>query len=451
MRGRSALVNVIVALAVTAVGLFVTTAAGATRDAATRSSRYPTPTTKDAHWVNTWTAMPQLTEPGNMPPAPFTQGNRVFADATLRQTVRVSVGGRYTRIRLSNAFGGADLPITAAAVARPVDGAAGVSAIVPGSSRPVTFGGRPGITVAKGAQAVSDPLDFEIRPGSNLTVTLYLADGQASSSITSHPGSRTTSHMLAGDHLDDTDLPGATPVDHWYFLSGVEAWSTRSTAAAVMLGDSLTDGRGSTTNRNDRWPDQLLNRLQSRPATADVAILNQAAGGNRILHDGLGPNAMARLDRDVLAQSGVSWLLVFHGINDIPGGTSEASAQQVTADLINAYRQIITRAHTQGIRVYGATLTPFGGNGYDDAAGLHESSRQAVNAWIRTSGRFDAVIDFDRVVRDPQNPRRLSPAYDVGDHLHLNPAGYRALADAVPATLFQQTPPPPGFPLPGGR
>jgi lysophospholipase L1-like esterase len=322
---------------------------------------------------------------------------------------------------------------------------------VPGSTRPLTFGGRPGITIAKGAQGVSDPLDFEVRPGSNLTVTLYLAEGQASSSITSHPGSRTTSYMLAGDHVGDSDLPGATPVDHWYFLSGVEAWSTRTTAAAVMLGDSLTDGRGSTTNMNNRWPDQLLNRLQSRPATSHIAILNQAAGGNRILNDGLGPNALARLDRDVLAQSGVSWLFVFHGINDIPGGTTESSAQRVTADLIAAYQQIIARAHAQGIRVYGATLTPFGGNGYDDAAGLHESSRQAVNKWIRTSGRFDAVVDFDQVVRDPQNPRRLALAYDVGDHLHLNPAGYQTLADAVPTRLFQQTSAPPGFPLTDAR
>jgi lysophospholipase L1-like esterase len=448
MKRRSALVSVIVTPAVAAAGPFACAAAGAARGEATHPSGYPTPTTKGAHWVTTWTAVPQPTEPTNMPPAPFTQGNRVFADATLRQTVRVSVGGRYTRIRLSNAFGGTDLSVTAASVAHPADGKAGVSAVVPDSTRPVTFGGRAGIDIPKGAQAVSDPLDFEVRPGSNLTVTLYLADGQASGSITSHPGSRTTSYMLSGDHLGDSDLPGATPVDHWYFLSGVEAWSTRTTAAAVMLGDSLTDGRGSTTNGNDRWPDQLLDRLQSRSDTSGIAILNQAAGGNRVLHDGLGPNALARLDRDVLAQSGVGWLLVFQGINDIPGGTSESSAKQVTADLVNAYQQIITRAHAQGIRVYGATLTPFGGNGYDDAAGLHESSRQAVNAWIRTSGRFDAVIDFDQAVRDPRNPRRLSPAYDIGDHLHLNPAGYRALADAVPTELFQWPPAAPGFTWP---
>ncbi|MFJ7996361.1 SGNH/GDSL hydrolase family protein [Streptomyces sp. NPDC096310] len=397
--------------------------------------------TAGAHWVNTWTAMPQLTEPADLPPAPYTQGDLVFGNSTLRQTVRVSVGGRYTRIRLSNAFGGTNLPVTAVSVARPADGEAGVSAIVPGSARAVTFGEQRGIDIPKGAQAVSDPLDFAVEPGTNLTVTLRLADGQASSSLTSHPGSRTTSYMLTGAHLDDSDLPGATAVDHWYFLSGVEVWSRSTTTAAVMLGDSLTDGRGSTTNGNDRWPDQLLERLQSHPATSGVAILNQAAGGNRVLRDGLGPNALARLDRDVLAQSGVSRLFVFEGVNDIgTAGTSDAAAERITAELIGAYRQIVTRAHAQGIRVHGATLTPFEGNDYDDPAGAHESARRAVNEWIRTSDRFDAVVDFDRAVRDPRAPRRLSPAYDAGDHLHLNPAGYRALAAAVPTGLFTCAP-----------
>ncbi|MFE3740455.1 SGNH/GDSL hydrolase family protein [Streptomyces sp. NPDC059134] len=394
---------------------------------------------RDAHWVHTWTAMPQRTEPADLPPAPYTRGDIVLDNSTLRQTVRVSVGGRYTRIRLSNAFGDAVLPVTAVSVARPVDGRAGVSAIVPGSARAVTFGGRRGIGIPQGAQAVSDPLDFGVGPGTNLTVTLHLADGQASSALTSHPGSRTTSYLTTGDRLDDSDLPGATAVDHWYFLSGVEVLSRSTTTATVLLGDSLTDGRGSTTNGNDRWPDQLLERLRARPAASGVALLNQAAGGNRVLRDGLGPSALARLDRDVLAQSGVSRLLVFEGVNDIgTAGTSDAAAQHITAELLGAYRQIVTRAHAQGIRVYGATLTPFGGNGYDDPAGHHESARRAVNEWIRTSGGFDAVVDFDRAVRDPRIPCRLSPAYDTGDHLHLNPAGYRALAAAVPTRLFTQ-------------
>lgn len=395
-----------------------------------------------AHWVDTWVSMPQLTEPGNMPPPPFTQSDRVFADSTLRQTVRVTTGGARIRLRISNAFGGADLPITKVAVARPLGGKAGVSAIQAGTSRPVTFDGRSSVVIPVGAQMVSDPLGFDVAPGSELAVTIYLANGQASTSITSHPGSRTTSYMVAGDHVGDADLTGATSADHWYFLSGVEVWAKRGTAAVAMLGDSLTDGRGSTTNGNDRWPDQLFDRLHADPRTSGIAVVNQAAGGNRVLHDGLGPNALSRLDRDFFAQSGVRWMIVFEGVNDIGTADATAAAQrQVGDDLIGAYDQIVTRAHAQGIRVYGATITPFGGNNlYDDGSGVREATRQRVNAWVRTSHRFDGVIDFDRVARDPAGPARLLPAYDSGDHLHLNPAGYKALADAVPSWIFQRAP-----------
>ncbi len=399
------------------------------------------------HWVDTWVSMPQLTEPGNLPPAPFTQANQVLVNTTLRQTVHTSVGGQHVRLRFSNAFGGVDLPITAVSVALPVGGQAGVSTIQPGTSRPVTFAGQSGIDIPVGSLAVSDPLDFPLAPQSNLTVTLYLATGQASANITSHPGSRTSSYLLAGNHIGDLDLPGATSVAHWYFLSGVEVWSRADTEGVAILGDSLTDGRGSTTNLNDRWPDDLLARLRSDRDTADIAVLNQAAGGNRVLNDGLGPNADGRVDRDVLAQSGIAWLIVFEGVNDIgTAAATPAAQQQDTAELITAYQQIITRAHAKGIRVYGATITPFGGNtGYDDPQGIREAARQAVNAWIRTGHRFDAVIDLDRVARDPLNPRQLSPAFDVGDHLHLNPAGYQALASAFPTRLFRLTPLPPGF------
>jgi lysophospholipase L1-like esterase len=390
------------------------------------------------HWVHTWTSMPQLTEPANLPPAPFTQPDRVLADATLRQTIHVSVGGRQLRLRFSNAFGTTPLPITEVQIARPVGGAAGVGAIVPGSARRVTFDDAPSVVIPTGSQAVSDPLDFPVAGQTNVTVTIYLAAGQASNNITSHPGSRTTSYMLAGNHVGDLDVTGSTTVAHWYFLSGAEVFAPAHTEAVVMLGDSLTDGRGSTTDQNNRWPDDLLTRLQSHTRTADVAVLNQAAGGNRILNDGLGPNALSRIDRDVLATSGVRWLLVFEGVNDIgTADTTPAAQERVGTDLIAAFRQIITRAHAQGITVYGATITPFGGNNpYDDPAGLREATRQAVNRWIRTGGKFDAVIDFDRVARDPANPRQLNPALDVGDHLHFNPAGYQALADSVPDRLF---------------
>jgi len=398
------------------------------------------PRHRGRRWIPSWVAMPQLTEPNNLPPAAFISDGVVLADTTLRQTVHVSIGAGRWRVRFSNAFGGAVLPITAAAVAMPAGGRAGVSAIQPGTSRPVTFGGRPAVSVPVGAQVVSDPVDLDVPAQANLTVTVYLAAGQASTSITSHPGSRTTSHLLPGDHHEAADLPGATPVDHWYFLSAAEAWTGDDARALAVLGDSLTDGRGSTTNGNDRWPDQLLARLQAGSTTRAVAVLNQAAGGNRVLQDGLGPNALARLDRDVLAQAGVAWLIVFEGINDIGTAAATPEAQRAVAEeLIFAYDQIVTRSHALGLRVFGATLTPFGGNeGYDDAGGLREAARQAVNRWIRHAGRFDAVLDFDAAVRDPADPRRLAPAFDVGDHLHLNPAGYQALAGAVPLRLFRR-------------
>jgi len=446
MKDGSRIIRLLAAGALTA--LVVTapqlgdTLAGAGGEATAGSAASATGTTgawSGSRWVNTWVSMPQLTEPGNLPPDPFTQAESVFSDSTLRQTVRASVGGRKLRLRFSNAFGGAALPITKVSVALPAGGRAGVSAIEPGSSQPVTFGGRSSVVIPVGAQMVSDPLTFDLKPRSNLSVTIYLAEGQASTNITSHPGSRTTSYMLAGDHVGDGDLPGAASVAHWYFLSGIEVEARPRMSASVMLGDSLTDGRGSITDANNRWPDQLIDRLQSDPRTAGVAILNQAAGGNRVLNDGLGPNALARFDRDVLAQSGVWSMIVFEGVNDI--GTAPASPQaqqQVAADLIAAYDQIVIRAHAQEIKVFGATLLPFGANaGYDDPGGYREAARQAVNRWIRTSHHFDSVIDFDAVTRDPAQPRQLQSALDVGDHLHLNPAGYKVLADAVPSRLFR--------------
>ncbi|GAA4600890.1 lysophospholipase L1-like esterase [Actinoplanes octamycinicus] len=381
-------------------------------------------------WVHTWTAMPQLTEPHNMPPAPFTGTDAVLVDTTLRQTVHTSIGGKVLRVRFSNAFGTTDLPITAASVAHPVGDKPGTSEI--SGPRTLTFGGLPSVVVPAGAQIVSDPVAMPVAARSNLTVSAYLATGQAGLGLTGHPGSRTTSWLTQGEQVDKPELSGATPIDHWYLISGIEV-SAPSAAGVVIIGDSLTDGRGSTTNGNDRWPDQLAARWRD----PRLAILNQAAGGNRVLHDGLGPNVLARLDRDVLGVSGAAWVLIFEGVNDI--GTAEATEagqRQVVAALTGAYRQIVQRAHAQKLRVYGATITPFGGNtGYDDPGGLRERARVAVNGVIR-GGVFDAYVDFAAAVADPAAPSRLDPAFDVGDHLHLNPAGYAALAAAVPRRLF---------------
>jgi lysophospholipase L1-like esterase len=390
-----------------------------------------------AQWIATWAASPQAAGPDDLPPAAPHRDGLVFAGSTLRQTVHATLGGQRIRLRLSNACGGTGLPVTGVCLALPRDGRAGVSAIRAGTSRQVTFGGQPGIDLPPGAEAVCDPLDFGLAPGSNLTVTMYLARGQAPGGVTSHPGSRTTSYLAAGNRLAGEDLAAAVLTDHWYFLGGLEVQAGPGAAAVVIVGDSLTDGRGSTTNANDRWPDRLFARLQSDPATSRVAVLNQGIGGNRVLSDGLGPGALTRLDR-VLAQNGVRWLVVFEGVNDLGTAEPTQTAQQNAArDLISAYRLMIARARALRVLVFGATLTPFGGHvTYDDSRGRREAARQAVNQWIRSGNEFDAVFDFDRAVRDPAGPRRLLAPYDSGDHLHLSPAGYQALADAVPARLF---------------
>jgi len=382
-----------------------------------------------SRWVGTWAAAPQLTEKRNLPPPPG------FDDTTLRQVVHVSLGGRVLRVRLSNEFGDAPLTVVSARVAR----SAGGDAIDVVTDRPLLFHGRPSVTIPEGAPVVSDPLDFDLPPLSDVAVTLHVRGSPAA--VTGHPGSRTTSYLRTGTVVTAPRLGAASRVDHWYFLSGIDVEADPRAAAVAILGDSITDGRGSTTNGNDRWPDVLARRLQARPETARVAILNLGIGGNRILHDGLGPNALARLDRDVLARPRVRWLVVFEGINDI--GTVRDAAQRgeapATAEgMIAAYDQIVARARARGIRVYGATLLPFGGSFYFTAEA--EAMRQEVNRWIRTSGRFDAVIDLDAVTRDPEKPTHLLAAVDGGDHLHPGVAGYRIMADAIDLALFEPGP-----------
>jgi lysophospholipase L1-like esterase len=386
----------------------------------------------DGHWVGTWAAAQQLTEPGNLPPAPG------FGDVTLRQVVRVSIGGQRVRVRFSNEFGETALTLVAARVAQ----SRGGGAIEPGSDRVLLFRGQASAVLPEGAPLVSDPIDFPLAPLSDVAISIRLRG--APSDVTGHPGSRTTSYFQAGDALSAPDLPGAVRVDHWYFLSGIDVLAGETAGAVAILGDSITDGRGSTTNGNDRWPDQLARRLQANAATAQVAVLNQGLGGNRLLRDGLGPNILSRVDRDVLARPGVRWLVVLAGINDIgtaPGLRAKGETAATADDIIGALDQIVERARGHGIRVFGATIMPFEGFTY---AGYYtpegEADRQKANAWIRTSGRFDGVIDFDAATRDPDRPLRLSTAVDGGDHLHPSAAGYRIMAEAVDLSLFA-TPP----------
>jgi lysophospholipase L1-like esterase len=247
--------------------------------------------------------------------------------------------------------------------------------------------------------------------------------------------------MVPGNAVSAPDLstlPGAAKTDHWYFLSGVDAVLPAASAALVLVGDSITDGRGSTTNGNDRWPDQLLARVAAANGTSPaISIVNQAAGGNRVLADGLGPNALGRIDRDVIAQSGVRYMLVYEGVNDIGTADVSPATQTATADrLIAAFEQMVLRVHRFGIAAFGATITPFSGPGQAYGHPEREKARQRVNEWIRGSGVFDAVVDFDAAVRDPKNATQLDPRYDSGDYLHLNPEGYRVMAAAVDLDVF---------------
>lgn len=392
-------------------------------------------------WVGSWAASQQIPEPQNAVPPDD------LRDATVRQIVRLSVGGSTLRVHLSNAFGFRPLHFASVHIARAV--APGSSAIVPRTDRALTFSGNSEVTVPAGAEFLSDPIDLPAAPLSSLAITFYMQ--QPPTGETSHPGSRATSYFVHGNHVSDAELTGAKTVDHWFEIGEVDVLAPQGAASVVALGDSITDGHATTTNGNDRWTDVLAERLQASPATRDIGVLNEGIGGNHLLTDGLGPNALARFNRDVLAPAGVRWVIVFEGVNDLgslsrSGPASAAQHKELVERMIAAYQQMIERAHAHGLKIIGATITPFAGSDYYHPDAAIEADREAINAWIRGSGirgsgiratgHFDAVLDFDKVLRDPANPDRLLPGEDCGDHLHPNPKGYRALGDAVPLALF---------------
>jgi len=382
-------------------------------------------------WVATWGTSQQIPEPQNaLPPDDL-------RDATVRQIVHLSVGGQALRVHLSNAFGTEPLHIASVHIARPISPAS--AAIDPATDHPLTFAGNLDVIIPAGAEFVSDPLEFPVARLSDLAVTFHLETPPARQ--TCHPGSRATTWYIHGDFVSAATLTDPKQVDHWYQLSEVDVLAAPAAASIAVLGDSITDGHGATTNGNDRWTDVLAARLQSTPATRSVGVSNQGIGGNHLLTDGLGPSALARFDRDVLAPTAVHWVIVFEGVNDLGGlaQRAEVSPEAHAAfvqRVLAAYKQIIARAHAHGLLVYGATITPYTGSGYYHPGPLSEADRQAVNQWVRADGHFDAFIDFDAVVRDPQHPDQLLPAYDCGDHLHPSPAGYKAMGESIPLTLF---------------
>jgi lysophospholipase L1-like esterase len=347
----------------------------------------------------------------------------------VRQVARVSIGGSRVRIVLSNAYGTRPLKIGAADIARSGKDAS----IVPGSNRVLTFGGKTTVVIPPGAPMLSDPVDLDVAALSHLAVSLYLPDPTAPATF--HWDARQTAYVGAGNQTAATSLKVDSTLTTRVFLAAIQVEAAPGTRTVVAFGDSITDGDGATMDADARWPDFLAQRLALR----DVAALNAGISGARVLRDKMGVNALARFQRDVLAQPGIRTVIALMGINDIawkdtPLALSDEST--TVQDLIAGYQQLIARAHACGVRIIGATLTPFEG-ALDDTpmrdyySANKERIRQQVNDWIRHSGAFDAVIDFDAILRDPTHPTRLLPAYDSGDHLHPGDAGNRVMAKAI--------------------
>ena len=415
------------------------------------------------HWVATWAASPQqprvLAPPRGAAPAappaglpvvaiqPATNPQRgpaapaasavapnpqrggppvtSFNNQTVRMVLRASIGGRRVRVHLSNAYGTAPLAVGSARIALWSKD----SEIVPGSDRPLRFSGKPSITIPQGASMISDPVDLNVAKLGDLVISIY-TPAEIGTLTTHATALRTTYISKAGDLTAQPSIPDATTTTSWYWISGVEVMAPSTASAIVAFGDSITDGSTSTVNGNRSWPSRLAERLAAEPRTANIAVLNHGIAGNRFFADGAGVNALARFDRDVLSQSGVKWLIVLEAINDIgqmTGPNAPANSSLSADEVIGIYRQMIEKAHSQGIAVIGATLTPYEGATYYSEKG--EVIRQAVNQWIRTSKAFDGVVDFDLATRDPNNPKKFKPGFNNGDNLHPNDEGYKAMAE----------------------
>ena len=362
-------------------------------------------------------------------PLPFAH----FTNQTLRQIVRTSTGGSRVRVVLSNAHGAAPLVIGAASIAlRERD-----SAIQSASIRQLAFSGRPTIAIPPRAVAYSDSVDLNVAAMSDLAVDVYLpGTTDTASPTTMHNASFQTNYISeTGNHVGKVTLPTAGTIQSWFFLSRVEVLAPEATQVLVAFGDSITDGTRSTPDSNNRWPDLLVARMLAQPSPRRMGVLNSGIAGNRVLSEGVftaGINALARFDADALTQSGVTHVVVLEGINDI--GNARQNATPTAEDIIAGHKQLIERGRSKGLKIIGATLTPFWGAAYYTDVG--EAKRQAVNQWIRTGGAYDAVVDFDQATRDPNDPKKLRTEFDSCDHLHPNDAGYRAMAAAIDLSLF---------------
>ena len=377
------------------------------------------------NWVATW---------GTAPIARVNDHHAFTMPTTLRQIVHVSLGGPTLRVVLTNELGVSPLIIDQAAAALPAAAPNPTGAIKPNSSIPLAFNGHPGIIIPPGSIAVSDPIHFPLAPLSDLAISIALA-GQDVPTLTQHDLSLEDNYIASNNQVAATTLTDPAPSPVWDFIKGVEVEAPQS-ATIVAFGDSITDGWHATSGTHNTWPDLLAARLHANPSTRNLAVINEGIGGNRILHDGWGPNALSRFDSDLLAPSGVKFVILLESINDIGNAYNPTGAHDIVtaADLITGFTQFAARAHAHGIKVFGATITPYTGAGYSSPAG--EAVRQTVNQWIRTNTLFDGVVDFDKATRDPANPAVFSSTVDSGDHLHPGDAGFHTMANAIDLTLF---------------
>ncbi|WP_338771687.1 SGNH/GDSL hydrolase family protein [Massilia sp. METH4] len=408
-------------LAAFAAGLLLAATAGAADANANANGNW--------HWVASWGSAQMIPEGQNELPQEH------WRDSTLRQVVRVALGGEKLRVRISNTFGTTPMVVEAAGIG--LAKAPGSPDIDPQSAKALTFGGRPSVMIPAGAEYYSDVVALPHKAGADLAISLYF--NGAPSKQTGHPGSRTTSFVAKGQRTLDAAWSNAEKITRWYMLSDVEVQAPRDVGAVVAVGDSITDGYGTTTDGNDRWPDVLAGRIQ-RSGKA-MGVVNVGIGGGRMLRDGLGPNLASRFDRDVIGRAGATHAVVMIGVNDF--GSQRRSGEDIPAaraklveDLQLAHRQLVERAHAHGICVIGGTVTPYAGSDYYRPSAANEADRQQLNAWIRKSGVFDAVADFDAALRDPQQPDRLKKEYD-NDGLHPSIAGLRAMAEAIPLKALQ--------------
>ena len=372
------------------------------------------------HWVGTWGTAPQLVERHNNPPAPG------LANNSLREIVQVSIGGKQVRLKLTNEF--SQQPTEIRAIELAVAKTAGSSSDIDETTTvSLTFSGSPSVTIPAGGQVVSDAVNFKIGARENVAITIHY--GEASPTVSGHPGSRTTSYLATGN---TTDFSAAVRTDHWYNIQTLEVMAPKKAGAVAILGNSITDGRGSTTNQQNRWADVLSRRLLQNKKTSQVAVLNMGIGGNCVLRGGLGPTGEKRYPRDLFGQEGVRWIILFEAVNDLGGSWNGVETAE---RVIDVYQRIITEAHQKGIRVYGATITPFKGNNYYSAD--HERGRSTLNQWIRTTELLDGVIDFDAAVRNPDDPEAMQRQFLFeNDWLHLNAAGYETMGGCIDLGLF---------------